>query len=211
MRTKKITTTGILCAMAMVVNLLIRFPMIPSVPWLCYDPKDIVIVIGGFIYGPMTSFAMSAVCSVLEMYRGGTPLDIVMNIISTCSFACLAAYIYKRNHTKKGALIGLLCGVIATTVCMTIWNIIVTPVYFGIPRQEVINLLLPGIIPFNLLKSGLNAAITLMLYKSIVTALRNTHMIESHGTNKQDKKGIILFGAFLTITILCIVFILGGK
>ena len=53
--TKKLTTIAILSAMAMVLNLLIHFPLVPAVSFLSYDPKDIIIVIAGFIYGPMTS------------------------------------------------------------------------------------------------------------------------------------------------------------
>lgn len=204
MNTKKIAVVGMLCAMAMIVNVLIHFPMVPAVSWLNYDPKDVVIVIGGFIYGPMTSLIMSAVCSVLELgIRGGTILDIVMNMISTCSFACTASYIYKKNHTKKGALIGLLCGVVLMSVCMVLWNYIITPIYFGMPREAVIAMLLPGIVPFNLLKSGLNAAITLMLYKPVVGALRQSHLIENHEEHKT--KGMILLGMFIAITIICII------
>ena len=47
MSTKKITTVGMLCAMAMIVNVLISFPIVPAVSFLRYDPKDILIVIGG--------------------------------------------------------------------------------------------------------------------------------------------------------------------
>ena len=99
MSTKKITTVGMLCAMAIIVNLMIHFPIIPSVSFLKYDPKDIIIVIGGFIFGPLTTFIMSAITSVLEiMYRGGTILDVLMNMISTCTFALSAAYILSLIH-----------------------------------------------------------------------------------------------------------------
>ena len=64
--TKKLTTIAILSAMAMVLNLLIQFPIVPVVSFLSYDPKDIIIVIAGFIYGPMTSFIMSLLCSFLD-------------------------------------------------------------------------------------------------------------------------------------------------
>lgn len=208
MSTKKITTLGVLCAMAVIINVTIHFPMVPAVSWLNYDPKDIIIVIGGFIYGPMSSLLMSAICSVLElMYRGGTILDVVMNMIATCSFACTAAYIYKIMHNKMGALVGLINGVVLTTVVMVIWNLIVTPFYFGIPRESVIALLLPGIIPFNLLKSGLNAAITLMLYKPIVNILRRSNFIEKKDA-KQKSYGMMILGGFIALTIICILMIL---
>ena len=101
-RTKKITTIGMMCAMAMVMNLLLHFPIIPAVSFLNYDPKDIVIVIASFIYGPFSAFVMSAICAVLDvMLRGGTILDILMNMIATCMFSCVAGAIYKKEHTKK--------------------------------------------------------------------------------------------------------------
>ena len=42
MSTKKITTVGMLCAMAMIVNVFISFPIVPAVSFLRYDPKDIL-------------------------------------------------------------------------------------------------------------------------------------------------------------------------
>ncbi len=211
MKVKEITTLSILTAMAVIVNLLIHFPMIPAVPWLAYDPKDIVIVIGGFIYGPFAAFLVSAMCSILEiLFRGGTVIDVLMNVISTCAFACVAAFIYKKNHTKKGAIIGLISGVICMTICMVIWNYIMTPIYFGMPREAVVEILLPGIVPFNLLKASLNAGITLFLYKSIVTILRKTNLVDSGDTHAQSNKTMLIMGLFITITIICIILALQG-
>lgn len=206
MKVKKITTIGILCALAMIVNLFAFMPLVPTVTWLTYDPKDIIIVIGGFIYGPMTSLIMSGICSVLEiMIKGGTILDVFMNMISTCSFACVAAAVYKHKHTKQGAMIGLLLGVVITVINMTIWNYIVTPIYYGMPRAAVVALLLPGIIPFNILKAGLNAGITLFVYKSVVAILRHTHFIEASGHPTSQTKSLVWVGLFITISIICII------
>ena len=206
MKVKKITTIGILCALAMIVNLFAFMPLVPTVTWLTYDPKDIIIVIGGFIYGPMTSLIMSGICSVLEiMIKGGTILDVFMNMISTCSFACVAAAVYKHKHTKQGAMIGLLFGVVITVINMTIWNYIVTPIYYGMPRAAVVALLLPGIIPFNILKAGLNAGITLFVYKSVVAILRHTHFIEASGQSTSQTKSLVWVGLFITISIICII------
>lgn len=210
MSTKKISTIGVLCAMAMVINLFIHFPLVPAVAWLSYDPKDIIIVIGGFLYGPMTSFTMSAVCSVLEiMLKGGTYIDVIMNMISTCSFACLAAIIYKKNHTKKGAMIGLILGTLAATLTMTIWNYILTPIYYRMPREAVVALLLPGIIPFNLIKCGINTVITLLLYKPLVTVLRRINIVDKKDLNALNKySGFILLAIFIFATIICVLLVL---
>lgn len=200
MSTKKITTVGMLCAMAVIANFIIHFPIIPAVSFLKYDPKDIIIVIAGFIFGPLTTLIMSAITSVLEiMYRGGTILDVLMNMISTCTFAITASYVYKRNHTKKGAIIGLTLGVIACTISMLIWNYVVDPIYFQMPRSAVI-VMLPAIGLFNVIKCGLNMAITLFLYKPIVTILRNTNLVEKNSQTASLSHDIMILAAFILLT-----------
>lgn len=209
MTTKKITTLGMLCALAVIVNLLIHFPLIPSVEFLSYDAKDVIIVIGGFIYGPGSAFIMSVITSLLEiMYRGGNLLDVLMNVISTCTFACVAAWIYKRDHTREGAFIGLGAGIVCCVLSMLLWNYIVTPIYFDMPREAVVSILIPGILPFNLLKCGLNTGLTLFLYKPIVGVFRRTSLVEhSSGGDHAITKGTVLIGLFICASVIC--FILG--
>ncbi len=209
MTTKKITTLGMLCGLAVIVNLLIHFPLIPSVEFLSYDAKDVIIVIGGFIYGAGSAFIMSVITSLLEiMYRGGNLLDVLMNVISTCTFACVAAWIYKRDHTRKGAFLGLGIGTVCSVLSMLLWNYIVTPIYFGMPREAVVSILVPGILPFNLLKCGLNSGLTLFLYKPIVGIFRRTSLVEhTSGGDHAITKGTVLIGLFICASVIC--FILG--
>lgn len=204
--TKKLTTVSMLCAMAVVINLLIHFPIVPSVSFLNYDPKDIIIVIGGFIYGPFISFVMSAICAVFDiMFRGGTIIDILMNMIATCTFCCTAAYLYKRNHTKKGAIIGLLCGILFMTISMTLWNYAITPIYFGMPREAVVGLLLPGIVPFNIFKSSMNALAALLIYKPVVNALRSSHLVEDSHETMVKKEDMFVIAGFIVVTVIVII------
>lgn len=209
MTTKKITTLGMLCGLAVIVNLLIHFPLIPSVEFLSYDAKDVIIVIGGFIYGAGSAFIMSVITSLLEiMYRGGNLLDVLMNVISTCTFACVAAWIYKRDHTRKGAFLGLGIGTVCSVLSMLLWNYIVTPIYFGMPREAIVSILVPGILPFNLLKCGLNSGLTLFLYKPIVGIFRRTSLVEhTSGGDHAITKGTVLIGLFICASVIC--FILG--
>ncbi|MFR3894800.1 MAG: ECF transporter S component [Merdibacter sp.] len=208
MTTKKITTLGMLCGLAVIVNLLIHFPLIPSVEFLSYDAKDVIIVIGGFIYGAGSAFIMSVITSLLEiMYRGGNLLDVLMNVISTCTFACVAAWIYKRDHTRKGAFLGLGIGTVCSVLSMLLWNYIVTPIYFGMPREAVVSILIPGILPFNLLKCGLNTGLTLFLYKPIVGVFRRTSLVEHSSGDHAITKGTVLIGLFICASVIC--FILG--
>lgn len=207
-KTKKLTAIGMLCALAYIVVVVGRFP-IGFVDFLKYDPKDIVIVIGGFIYGPLASFAISAVVSIVEMFTISETgvIGMIMNIISTCSFACTAAFLYKKRHDMTGAVLGLVAGCALMAVAMVLWNYLITPLYMGYPREAVAEMLLPVFLPFNLVKGSLNAGITVLLYKPVVTALRRAHLIEA-GSSKKAKVnvGVILVALFVIVT--CVLMIL---
>lgn len=199
--TKRITILAMITAMAVVVTLLIRFPMVPAVSFLQYDPKDIVIMIGGFLLGPVSGAIISVLASLIELlFKGGTVIDLIMNVVATCSFVCTAAYIYKRDHTRKGAIIGLVCGTLANILVMLLWNYVMTPIYFGMPREAVVPLL-PWIALFNLLKTGLNAVIVFLIYKPVSKALRFMVSDEKE-TAKQKKESRLLFGGFAIVCVI---------
>lgn len=202
---RKLTITAMLCAISYVVMATGR---IPIVLFLKYDPKDVVITLGGLIWGPLTSCIVSIVVSFIEMMTVSETgiLGCIMNIISTCSFSCTAAFIYKKRHTLSGALLGLILGSVAMVSIMFLWNYLITPLYMGYPREAVVKLLLPAFLPFNLLKAGLNASITFFLYKPIVTALRKSGFVESQNVTKNKRSiGGNLFFALIIVTCILIV------
>ena len=205
-KTKKIAITGMLCAIAYVMVLVGR---IPIVLFLKYDPKDIIITLGGLIWGPSTSCLVSVIVSFIEMLTiSDTGIwALIMNIVSTCSFACTAAYIYKKRRTLSGAVIGLLAGSISMVVIIMLWNYWVVPIYMGYPREAVAELLIPAFLPFNILKAGLNAGFTFLLYKPVTTALRKAGYIPS-AADRQNKKPIVLWFLCGIVIISCIMLIL---
>lgn len=208
---KKIVLLAMLAAISYLIMSLVR---IPVVLFLKYEPKDVVITIGGFLFGPMASFVVSLVVSLLEMVTVSDtgPIGCVMNLLSTCSFACTAAFIYKRKHTLKGAISGLAAGSVLMIITMLLWNWLITPWYMGVDRTTVESMLLPAFLPFNLLKAGLNSALTLSLYKPLVTALRKIRLIEdpSRGSSS-SKHGVYLLAAILLITCILLLLALQGK
>ena len=76
-----------------------------------------------------------------------------MNIISTCAFVLPAALIYRSKKSFKGALLSLLTGFISVIIVMTLWNIIITPIYMGIERAILVEKFLLPIVIFNLVKT----------------------------------------------------------
>ena len=210
--TKKITTIGMLCAIALVI---VAFVRIPVVLFLKYEPKDVVITIGGFMMGPMASLVISAVVALIEMVTISDTgiIGAIMNFISTCAFCCAASYIYKKHHTMKGAVIGLVSGAVIMTAVMLLWNYLITPIYMGYPRETVAAMLVPVFMPFNLLKGFLNAGITLLLYKPVVGALRRAHLVEASTGSASVRKmspGMIAIGLFLVVTGVVMALVLAG-
>lgn len=205
-KTKTITTIAMLSAISYLLMVVGR---VPVVLFLKYDPKDVIITLGGLIWGPLTSLAVSVIVSVIEMVTVSETgiLGCIMNIISSCSFACTAAVIYKKKRTLTGAVIGLTVGSAIMILVMLLWNYLITPIYMGYPREAVAELLIPAFLPFNALKAGLNAGFTFLLYKPIVTALRKSGFI-SASDKKSEKKsiGFIILAAVIVVT--CVLVIL---
>ena len=52
-------------------------------------------------------------------------------------------------------------------------NIVITPIYMGAPRDAVIAMIVPTLLPFNVLKIALNCVITAFVYKPISKALES--------------------------------------
>ena len=205
-KTRKLVTLAILSALAFIVMVLIKIPVFPAVPFLNYEPKDVIIAIGGFLYGPLSALAMSVVVSLVEMVTVSTTgiYGAIMNILSSCTFACTAAIIYKKWRTLPGAASGLAGGIIITVPVMLLWNYLIVPIYMGAPREYVATLLFPYFLPFNLLKYGLSAAITMLVYKPIRIALSKSRMLpvpSAKGVKTAKLNiGAVLISALIIVT-----------
>ena len=208
---KKMVTLAMLAAIAYLMVNLIR---IPVVLFLKYEPKDVIITIGGFLFGPMAAFIVSGIVSLLEMVTISETgiVGCIMNLISTCSFACVAAFVYKKQHTLKGAITGLGLGSVLMVGTMLLWNWLITPLYMGVERSVVEGMLLPAFLPFNTLKAGLNSALILLLYKPLVTGLRKTGLVDTGSSQSGSSKiSIYLLGAGLLATCIVLLLVLQGK
>lgn len=207
---KKMTTIAMLAAFAYVSTLLIR---IPVVLFLKYDPKDIIITLGGLIYGPATSLIVAIIVALAEMITISDTgvIGMIMNILSSCAFACTASLIYRHKKTIGNAICGLICGCIVTTTVMILWNYLITPVYMNVDRNIVVQLLVPYILPYNLLKTSLNAVIVFLLYKPVVKTLRYIGFAsQSEEKNHKNNSFYAVIGIILLATIILLMLVLQG-
>lgn len=209
-RIKKIVTLGMLCAFAFVVHFVTKIP----VSFLTCDAKDAVITIGGFLFGPLSAAIMTIVVALVEMITTSSTgiIGCIMNVLSTAAFACPAAFIYKRKRTLGGAITGLVTGALISTAVMLLWNYLLTPLYMNTPRDVVVSMMLPLFLPFNLLKGGLNAAITLLFYKPISKALQKAGLLpKTTSQSKHKTLGVSLVAIVLIATFVFLMLVMNGK
>ena len=167
--TIKLAKMGMLVAISVILVYLVHFPIFPAPPFLEYDPADIPIFIGTFAFGPLAGFTLTVVTSVVQgltVSAAGGWFGILMHILATGSFVLVAGLIYKRSKTRKGAVIALTAGTVTMTAMMAVANIILDPIFYGMPVEAVYQLL-PFIIGFNFIKAGANSIVTFLLYKRI--------------------------------------------
>ena len=211
---RKLVILAMLSAVALAVTYLSKLIPIHVAGFLNPDFKDIVVVIGGFIFGPLAAAVIAVVSSFIEMLTiSHTGLyGLLMNVVSTCAFTCIAAVFYYRKRTSKSAVIGLISGVLFVTAIMLLWNYIITPIYLGIPRAGVVKMLVPTFLPFNLLKYGMNATFAILLYKPVVVGLRKAGLLPARADGKKGKVkwGLIAAAAFIFLTLALLFLVLAG-
>ena len=169
-KTRKLTTLAMLAALAIILVAFIHFPLIPAAPFLEYDPADIPILIGSFVYGPWVGLGLTAVVSILQgvtVSAASGPIGIIMHLLATGSCVTAAGLVYRRWHTRKGAVAALCASIAVRTVVMCGCNLVFTPLFLGQSVGDVVAMLIPAIIPFNFLYAAINSAVTFVVYKPI--------------------------------------------
>lgn len=166
---KLIAKMGMMAAIACVLGL-IRFPLLPMVPFLTYDFADIPIIVSAFAFGPVAGILITLIVSFIQAFLlGGDQLyGFIMHVISSGAFVLIASIIYNRNKTKKTAIVSLVIATIVTVILMGFANYFITPYYYGGEgMREMVVQLMPFILLFNLIKWAGNSVITLLIYKRI--------------------------------------------
>ena len=173
--TGRLVRLGMLAALSLLLVYFIRFPIFPSASFLEYDMADVPILIGTFLYGPLWGLLLTAVVSLLQwllVSQASGWVGALMHFCATGAFVLVAGTIYRRWRCRKGAVTGLLFGAIAMILMMIPLNLIFTVGFMGVPRQVVVDMLLPVIVPFNAVKAGANGILTFLLYKAVARVLR---------------------------------------
>ena len=174
MSTKRITGMAVMSAMSIILVAIpfLRIQPFPIAPFLEYDAGDIPIMMATFIYGPMAGMMVTVIVSLIQGLAfsfGGGAIGILMHIIATGAFVLTGGVLFRFIKDSKlpkiaSLSISIVVGVIGWLIGSISFNVLLTPIFMGVPREGVISLLLPAILPFNIMKSGINGTIAGVLY-----------------------------------------------
>ena len=166
--TKRIAMYALFVALSMAVSF-VEFPIVPGVEWLKYDPSGIVSLVAGFAYGPAAAVIVSVLGFLPHLFTN--PWGTLRAVLVALALSVPAALIYRRNKTRKGAVIGIIVGAIAALAMAIVGNIIVTPFYAHMTTAQVVALIVPALLPFNALKFTIHGVVTFLIYKPISNLL----------------------------------------
>ena len=195
LRTREITTIGMLGAIATVLMLFeIPLPFAPS--FYEIDFSEVPILVGCFALGPVAGVLVELIKIILNFVINGTitaGVGEVANFLIGVSFCIPAAIIYKKKKTKKAAMLGLVVGTIVMAIFGCFINAyVLLPTYakaFQIPIDGLIAMgtavnasidslmtfVVFAVLPFNLLKGILDSIIVLLIYKKISPILKKQY------------------------------------
>ena len=159
---KKISAVAMFCALSFVCVFAFRLVNIGG--FLTFDAKDAVMAVGAMFFGPVAGLIMSFAVTFLEAITISTtgPWGFLMNFMSSAAFTVIASAIYKKRRSMSGAVIGLISAVGVNTLLMIAANLFITPIYLGVARETVAAMIPTLLLPFNLIKSLLNASLVML-------------------------------------------------
>lgn len=168
---------AMLTALSVVLVYTVRMPLIPAAPFLEYDAADIPVLIGSMMLGPVSGIIiLLAVCIIqaLTVSASSGWIGFVMHFVASSVLVLVASGIYSRKKTNLSLIIGLVLGSLAMTAVMIPLNLVFTGIFLGAGTQTVMGMLIPAIIPFNLLKAGINSAVTFAVFTPVKEILKRT-------------------------------------
>ena len=191
--TKTMVQIGLLSAAAIIL-MLFEIPLWFAPPFYKIDFSEVPVIVGALALGPIAGILIELVKIILNFLIDGTMtagVGELANFVIGCSLVVPAAMIYKKNKTKKSAMIGLAVGTVFMTAIGCVLNAyLLLPAYataFHLDIQKLIDMgtainpninslwtfILLAVAPFNFIKGLLVSLVTLLIYKRISMILKN--------------------------------------
>lgn len=168
------------------VLMLFKFPLPIAPTFMKMDFSDSVLIIGGFLTGPVYSLIMIFIKWIVKLIITSTSTAYageLSGLILNISFILPMSYFYSKNKTKKTAIILMIIFSITTSLIAIFTNVYMIFPLYGLSGNAIVGpfkvlfpfvdsvwqVMLISILPFNLTKIAINSIIALVLYKKVST------------------------------------------
>lgn len=194
--TRRMAQISILSALSFVLYL-INIPLAFAFPsFLKLNISDFPALIGGFAMGPISGALIVLVKILIKLpFTDTMGVGELSDLLNSLFFVIPSALIYKKFHTKKGAILALLVGSICSVISAMICNpLFIIPFYMHAYHMtfeslskmcSVLFTITPDkfylfyefaiVLPFNLLRCLIVSLVTFLAYKSLMKLINKMY------------------------------------
>ena len=183
--TRALTGTAMLAAVATIL-MYMEFP-IPIMPgFIKMDISELPALIASFAYGPLSGIAVCLIKNLIKLPSTSTAaVGELFNFVMGALFVGVAGIVYKKNKTRKGAIIGAVAGALIMALVSLPYNYFaVYPAYvvmYHLPLEAIIGMyqaINPNVngllaclvtfnVPFTFAKGMVDALLCFLIYKPL--------------------------------------------
>lgn len=190
LNTRLIAGCGVLIGVAVILQY-IEFPIALMPSFIKLDLSDLPEIIGTFAYGPLAGVVITILKNVIHLLASQSGfVGELSNSLLGCAFVIPAGLIYKKDKTKKNALIGGVAGALVMAIVSFPLNLyLIYPLYITVlhfPLEAIIGMykainpavnslpqaLLIFNVPFTFLKGLADVLLCMLVYKRISPILK---------------------------------------
>lgn len=157
---------ALLCAVGVLLSF-VEFPLLPGVTWLKYDASAVPALVSGFAFGPAGGVAVGLVGAAIHGILFADFSGAVMNMLVVTAFVAPSALLWRRSKTLAGRVAALAAGCASMVAFAILGNLVITPAWLGVPLEAVVAMIVPVLLPFNLLKAAINAVLGAAVLRAI--------------------------------------------
>ncbi len=164
--TRKLVILALFTALSLIVSF-VEVPIFPAAPFLKYDPSAAVAAIAACGFGPAAGLVVGIVSACIHGLIMGDPWGSLMTVIVVICWTLPIALIYRTKKTRATVVIGLVVGSVLALAGAIGGNLLITPIYTGTDVATVAAMIIPILLPFNVIKVLINDVLVFLLYKPV--------------------------------------------
>ena len=168
--------------------MLLSFSIIPIVPYMKIDFSDLPVLFGMFLLGAAGGIEIALIRSLLYFLISGPSVGSLIGVstsfLATLAF-CLPLYWLLKDKaapTVKTVLMSIVIPTLSLTIILSLGNwLVITPLYLSVLGMKLSlplnQLVLFGVVPFNLIKGSLLGIVFWLIFAKLRTWLNDHSLV----------------------------------